>query len=50
MLAKFTLARRDETLVLEMPEAESELMVERAQMRFESLANALGLTPQTVIV
>ncbi len=50
LLAKFTLARRDETLVLEMPEAESELMVERAQMRFESLANALGLTPQTVIV
>lgn len=47
LLGKFAIARDKAALVLNVPEAERELMVERAQSRFESLAQALGLEAET---
>jgi len=50
VLARFALARENGSLVLDVPEGERELMVERAQSRFESLAQALDLKAETRVV
>lgn len=50
VLERFALARENGSLLLDVPEGERELMVERAQSRFESLAQALDLKAETRVV
>lgn len=47
VLGRFALSRQNGSLRLNVPDGERELMVERAQSRFESLAQALDLEPVT---